>query len=361
MPAFRKLPSGKWQATVRHPSGKRFTKTDPLRRVVADWAAEVEQRIRRGDFVDPAAGKLRLGEWWERWQTTRTVERATELKNVSQWRSHVEPAFGAWPLATITSWEVEAWVARMVRDKVGAETVAASLRLLTQLLDAAVRHRLIATNPAAVVSAPTPPKHVDRFLSHDEADQLVACFEGTDRVFVELLLGTGLRWSEAAGLHVFRVELMRRQLVVVEVLQRDGSIKGYPKSSAGQRTIPLTDHLVALLSEHLAGMPRKGLVFAGETGQPLSYTNWRRRVWVPGVLEANLSEPQPTPHDCRHTYGSWLADEGVPPHEIAALMGHSTLRATERYVHASEARMDRARKALDARVTHGKKKPRRSV
>src|SRR5574340_1100919 len=39
-------------------------------------------------------------------------------------------------------------------------------------------------------------------------------------------------------------------------------------------------------------------------------------------------DPQPTPHDLRHSFGSWLAEAGVPPHEIQALMGHSTLRAT---------------------------------
>ncbi|MGH3317313.1 MAG: tyrosine-type recombinase/integrase [Nocardioidaceae bacterium] len=125
--------------------------------------------------------------------------------------------------------------------------------------------------------------------------------------------------------------------------------------------MPLDDDLVAMLSEHLAGVPRKGLVFAGEGGGPLSYTNRRRRVWVPGVLEAKLSDPQPTPHDCRHTYGSWLADEGVPPHEIAALMGHSSLRSVERYIHASEARLERARKVLGARRAHETRKPRRSV
>lgn len=349
MAALRKLPSGKWQATVRHPSGKRFTRTDPLRRVVAEWAAETESRIRRGDFVDPAAGRMRLGEWWTRWQTTRTVERATTAKNLSQWRTHVEPAFGSWPLAAITSWEVEAWVAQMVRDKVGSETVASSRRLLSQLLDAAVRHQLIASNPASLVLAPSPAKHVDRFLSHAEADRLVTAFEGEDQLFVTLLLGTGLRWSEAAGLHVFRVELMRRQLGVVETLQRDGSVKAYPKSAAGQRVVPLTDDLVAALSQHLAGKARKALVFSGSNGGAWSYTNWRRRVWVPALAVAGLPDPQPTPHDCRHSYGSWLADEGVPPHEIAALMGHSTLRATERYVHASEARMERARTALGAR------------
>jgi hypothetical protein len=36
MGCIRRLPCGRWQATVRHPSGRKITKSDPLRRIVAD-------------------------------------------------------------------------------------------------------------------------------------------------------------------------------------------------------------------------------------------------------------------------------------------------------------------------------------
>ena len=78
-----------------------------------------------------------------------------------------------------------------------------------------------------------------------------------------------------------------------------------------------------------------------------------QRLWGPAVRAAELAAPLPTPQDYRHSYGSWLADTGVPPHEIKVLMGYSSLRAVERYIHASEARMDRARDALGARRAHG--------
>lgn len=370
MASFRKLPSGKWQATVKHPSGKRYTKTDPLRKVVATWSTELEQQIRRGEFIDPRAGRMTLDAWWVRWLETRTVQKATAAKIESQWRVHVQPAFGSWPLSSIQSWDVESWVARLVRDQVGAETVASSLRLLGQLLGAATRHRLIHTNPVEVVKAPSVPKHVDRFLSVDEANRLVAAISKVDdtarvprgekmprvvdpeqQLFVRLMLEAGLRWEETAGLHVFRVDLMRKLVRVQEVLERDGSIKPIPKSKAGQRVVPLIDDLVMLLSAHLTGKPRDGLVFE-RAGRPLSYSNWLKRVWKPAVAAAALETPLPTPHDCRHSYGSWLANQGVPVHEIAALMGHGSLRAVERYVHASEARMERARTALGARGAH---------
>ena len=55
MPYPRKLPSGKWQVTVKHPSGKRYTRTDPPKKVVMAWGLELEaQRV-------PAGGHLRVG------------------------------------------------------------------------------------------------------------------------------------------------------------------------------------------------------------------------------------------------------------------------------------------------------------
>jgi integrase len=67
--------------------------------------------------------------------------------------------------------------------------------------------------------------------------------------------------------------------------------------------------------------------------------------------------PLPTPHDCRHTYGTRLAEQNVPSHEIGALMGHADARSTARYVHAGEIRFERARSAIerarsDSQVTH---------
>lgn len=60
---IRRLPSGLWAATVRTPTG-RITKTDRSKGVVADWAAEREGEVRRGDWIDPRAAELTIGELW---------------------------------------------------------------------------------------------------------------------------------------------------------------------------------------------------------------------------------------------------------------------------------------------------------
>ena len=66
MPAYRKLPSGKWQATVRLPDGRRVTQTDPLKSVVREWATQVEVEARRGTWRDPRQHVETVGDWHKR-------------------------------------------------------------------------------------------------------------------------------------------------------------------------------------------------------------------------------------------------------------------------------------------------------
>ena len=341
MAGYRRLPSGKYQATVRLPDGSRRTHTDPMKGRVKAWAEKLEADIRSGEWTDPQHGQITMNEWWDKWSATRVIETATVNRDMALWRNHVKPRWGRTRLLSIMSWDVEAWIAQMVKDGVGKPTIHHAVRLLRQMLAEAVKHRLIRTNPASDVHAPKVPKHVDRFLTRDEFWRLDAEMPTErDRAMLRLMTFAGLRWGEVAGLHGHRVDLAHRRLLVVEVQRRDLSLKDMPKSTAGQRYVPLADELVEALRP-VVERAGDGLLFPG-----VAYTNWRRREFIPAVERAALAKPWPTIHDMRHTFGSWLAEAGVPPTDIMALMGHGSLRATERYLHSYPARYDRAVAAL---------------
>lgn len=369
---IRKLPSGLWAATVYTPAGRR-TESNELKGTVVTWAAEQERAVARGDWIDPKSGQVTIGECWERFAAGRRLEKASRKRDESHWRVHVKPRWARTPVSAVLKPDVSAWVVGMERKKVGAATIQGALGVLRSILESAVDARLIRDNPARKVRAPRRDAHLDRVLSPAEDAKLLGALERQfpgrpdARLFCELLLYCGLRWEEAAALDRPHVAMRDQLLHVGPVLERDGTIRPYPKSRAGTRAVPVDDDLWPRLREHVMTVrpgsalssPPSGLLFTSPRGGPMDYSRWHNRVWQRGLVEvvergqrgkiletrSTLEDPQPTPHDLRHTYGTRLAEHGVPPHEIMTLMGHESLVSVQRYLHAGDDRFRRAREA----------------
>src|SRR5260221_4883082 len=113
MSYIRRLPSGKWQATVRGPDGHKHTRTDLLKKTVRTWATEQESKFAQGDVRDPRAGDIRVGDWHKRYAAASGVEAITTAKNVSLWATHCEPKWATWRMSSITRMEAQGWVAEL--------------------------------------------------------------------------------------------------------------------------------------------------------------------------------------------------------------------------------------------------------
>jgi len=51
-------------------------------------------------------------------------------------------------------------------------------------------------------------------------------------------------------------------------------------------------------------------------------------------------------HSCRHSYASWMIEQGADLYTVQKLLGHKTNIMTQRYAHLSENRLKDAAKAL---------------
>ncbi|MBK0296310.1 tyrosine-type recombinase/integrase, partial [Bacillus sp. S34] len=110
------------------------------------------------------------------------------------------------------------------------------------------------------------------------------------------------------------------------------TVKDYPKGRR-RRTVPVPDWTLDYLDPLLVGR-RGGFIFLSADGTPLDHHNYRRRIWIPAVKRAGLDDVHL--HDARHTYASWLIQDGVSLEEVGRLLGHVSPLTTRRYAHLAE-------------------------
>ena len=358
MAYLRKLPSGKWQATVRHPAGHKLTKTDPLKGAAKAWADQLEAQFRRGVTETETGRRTTVGEWEERWTKARNVEANTSAKNASHMRTHVLPEWGTWPLAAIGRLDVQTWVIGMTKAGCGPDTVVGAYRLLSGMLSDAVLEGLLSVSPCREIDLPKVPRPAARWFTRGEYDRLqVALGERTLQrgrtvvpdplavswqAYVALGCFSGLRCpGELAGLDVRHLDLERRLVHVQQVVTRHG-MKAYPKTGASDRWVPFPEEVADLLERLLAGR-RDGSVFLSPMGQRVNEVNFRTRVWRPALEAAKVDYLDP--YTMRHTCASWLIQARVPDYEVARILGHSSTRVLGVYAHLDPDRHDRVRAA----------------
>jgi integrase/recombinase XerC len=187
-------------------------------------------------------------------------------------------------------------------------------------------------NPAAQLRSPRLPRKLPAFLTVDQAVQLVRLPvdespKGTRNVaIVELLYGAGLRVSELVGLDAGSVDLSER---TVRVLGKGSK----------ERIVPVGRHAARAIGRWLERRgawgrgPSCDALFTGAGGRRMSVRSVQRLV---KRLTAILGTSGGVgPHAIRHTYATHLLGSGAGLREIQQLLGHASLRTTQRYTHVT--------------------------
>lgn len=355
MPWPEKLPSGRYRAMYRLPNGEKrgVPGTFAHKKAAKDAAIEAEGKVKRPGWRDPRAGLTTWREWHSVWWPSRAIEPQSEKTEASLVRNHIMPRWADEPLAEITRHDVQAWATRLVTENIAPEsaeeprfrkpsTARRILNVFVSSLTAAVDAEIIVANPAVRIKLPPNPPAEPAFLTREQYAALADAVPDTDdRALLDFLVGTGLRWGEAAGLHLHNLDLKHGMVTVADVT--DGTeIKPYPKGRRVRR-VPILQWSVdnlevpeprpcGLKHRHARACP-SGLLFPSQTGGVRDDRNFTQRVLQPALKRAGLDHLGLSLHDLRHTYASWLASAGVPLGRIAELLGHRSITTTEIYAH----------------------------
>jgi len=156
-----------------------------------------------------------------------------------------------------------------------------------------------------------------------------------------ILLHTGIRSGECAGLKWGDEDLKNKYLLVQRTFTPKGRVK-LPKSGK-TRKVDLSDVAIAALKAHRARLQAQLLrkkidenekepkhlsewMFPNSEGKPHNMTNVRNRIFYRALQEAGLHR-RPL-HALRHTFATLLLHDGVSPVKVQELMGHHSITVT---------------------------------
>jgi len=303
---------------------------------------------RTGSIKQAPQTKRPFGEYALAWiatyqgRTSRGFDQDTRAAYRAALEHYAIPHFGSTPLRDIDRDAVNRLIAKLQRRGVAPATIAKYLAPVRALFSDAVANGHLLSNPALRLAINSKARNGIRDREADEPDRVkdmtraeVAAVlaaipendDGRDRLFFEVLAGTGCRISEAIGLDCSDLGQDGRTLGIERQWYR-GRMKRYLKSANGTRTISLSPALGRKLRERC--VHATGAMFRTRSGKRLSARNMSR-VLERAVARANL--PHVSPHSFRHTHGSMLLDEGWPITEVAHRLGDNVQTVARTYAH----------------------------
>lgn len=210
------------------------------------------------------------------------------------------------------------------------------LAMLRAMLRRAYRDWGALARMPTIRQVPLGPTRV-RWLTEDEERHLLEAAPPFLRYLLTFLHDTGARLGEALRVTWVDVDLDRKPRPVVRFNQT---------KSGKPRTVPLPDRtagMVRALSTERKPEPgaRVFLNHYGNGYLDRPWGSWYATLKRSGVKDFRI-------HDFRHSYASRLAMRGVPLLVISQLLGHSSVKMTERYAHLCPSILDSYVGTLDA-------------
>mgnify|MGYP006286764095 FL=1 len=249
----------------------------------------------------------------------------TEKTYFKHW---IEPEIGTKTFNSISPIDLERIKKNMLDAGRAPRSVQYCLAIIRQVFNYARTLNLFhGDSPTAKVKPPRFDNKRLRFLSHDEAEKLLkALKEKSQQLHDQALLSLhcGLRAGEIFKLTWDCVDLERETLTLKDT------------KSGRTRTAYLTPDTKKMLKSRKIDSDSSFIfVDRRHKGQVKEVSNAFATVVDDLGMNDDLKDPRDKVcfHTLRHTFASWLVQNGTDLYTVKELMGHSTLAMTERYSH----------------------------
>ena len=232
--------------------------------------------------------------------------------------------FARQPVSAIDEGRIEAYKTWRVNEhKVRDITLRHDLHALSTFFKYAMQQNWTRDNPIRRVKIPSEGDAVRIHVLTPEEEKKYFSFAERRRDLFDLgrlMLNQGMRPEEALTLGSSDVDLERGQLQI-----------RWGKSTAARRTLDLTPESREILARRMTAAESSWIFPASrKAGEHVArLSNAHNAVCEKAGLAFVL-------YDLRHTFATRMAQAGIDLATLAAILGHSSIRIVQRYVHPTE-------------------------
>jgi integrase len=263
----------------------------------------------------------------------------------------ISPVIGNLPFNKISHFSIEKLKKKMLGAGKAPRTVKYAFDVVNQAWNLARRTGII--NEDSPTKNSKPPKFDNRrlrFLTHEEADKLLVNLAVRSQQLHDislLSLHTGMMAGEIFSLTWGHIDLDRGLITIVD-----------PKATKS-RTAFMTGQVKDMFKKlHGNGRNKNDLIFKDRNGKRIVEVS---QSFDRAVKDLKLNEgvtdwrQKLVFHSLRHSYASFLVEAGTDLYTVSKLIGHSTLKMTERYSNLGQNTLQNAVQNLEKSMTRAKK------
>jgi len=305
---------GIWWVDVIAPNGERIRRTTGTANKAL--AQEFHDRVKSELWRIAKLGEKPQRTWNEavvRWLKEKS-HKATLRGDVNLLR-RLDPFLGGKDLATITRTTLDKIADEKLARGCSNATVNRTLALVRAILRQCVNEWEWLARAPQVRLLREPTRRI-RFLTHVEAERLLAELPEHLADMATFSLATGLRAANVTGLQWQQVDLTR-QLAWI-----------HPDQAKARKAIavPLNGEAMALVRKHVGKHPTYVFSFRGQPIKQLSTKAWYHALKRAGIQDFRW-------HDLRHCWASWHVQNGTPLFALQELGGWQSPEMVRRYAH----------------------------
>jgi site-specific recombinase XerD len=226
----------------------------------------------------------------------------------------------------VTVEDINSFKETLKRQRYTGKSISRKINSIKAFFRFLISQNIVTENVAEIISHPKYDQSPPRVLSKIEYRALRDASRGDTRMYaiVEILLQTGMRISELAGLATTDIDFERNIVMIRAQNSRDA--RRVPLNLAGKKA--LMDYL------QVRPRAREKTLFLTKTCRPFLVRNIRtaldRYFRLSGIKAAKVN-------DLRHTFIVEQLKAGTPLVYVSQLVGHKRITTTEKYLKLIEA------------------------